>query len=125
MTKALSAPLVLGDVVILLLFSLGGMAFHKVDGLWVGQLFRIGWPFFTGYIVAAVTLGAWINHDFGKRYFQSGAWAWIVGIGLGILLRVVSTGRVPLTSFIVVTFTFTGLLFLLWRLLYRTIRRSC
>lgn len=124
MTKALSPPLVVGDLVILLLFSLGGMTFHKVEGLWIGQLFRIGWPFFVGYFAAAVTLGAWRASDFGKSYFQSGASAWLVGIGLGLLLRVVSTGRVPLTSFMVVTFTFTGILFLLWRLLYRTVRRS-
>ncbi len=110
-------------MIVLLLFSLGGMAFHKVDGLWVGQLFRIGWPFFVGYFAAAAIMGAWLPNDFGKRYFQNGTLAWLVGIGLGILLRMISTGRIPLTSFIAVTFTFTGILFLLWRFLYRAIRR--
>lgn len=103
----------------LIAFSVGGMSFHDTQGPWLLEFFRIGWPFFVGYGLSALLLGAWRVPDFGRNYFRSGTLAWLVGISLGMLLRIVATGRVPITSFIFVTLGFTGVLLLGWRAIYR------
>jgi hypothetical protein len=99
---------------VLLAFSLGGLLFHKVPGPWYAELARIGLPYLLGYFSVARLLGADRRPQDGKFALRS-VTAWALGIGLGVLLRVVVQGRIPATSFVVVTYAFTGLLLALWR----------
>ena len=121
--RSFKTPLVVGDLAILAAFTAGGISFHQVEGSAVAEFVRIGWPFFTGYVVAALLSGAW-RGVWGKELFVRGLSAWLVGIGLGVLLRIVETSRLPVPSFVLVTFLFTGLLFTLWRALYVGLARK-
>lgn len=117
MFSHLKWPLVWGDLVILTIFTAGGMAFHEVEGSWAAEFFRIGWPFFVGYVLCAASLGAWSDGS-RRELARRGGLTWLVGIGLGLLLRIVQTSRVPVMSFVLITFAFTGLCFFLWRGFY-------
>ena len=119
MIPRFSLPLLFGDLAILFVFTWGGMMFHEVDGSWLAHLLRIGWPFTVGYLLTAGLLGAFAQSDLGKDYVRRGALSWLCGIGLGLMLRIIATGRLPVGSFVIVTYLFTGVLFLGWRVAYR------
>lgn len=116
--------LLVGDALVLLVFSLGGIAFHRVPGSAWLQLWRIGLPFALGYFLVAGMLGALRPTVVGLEFARRSAAAWVVGIGLGVLLRVIIEGRTPIPSFLLVTFLFTGTLLLTWRGLYWSLSRK-
>jgi hypothetical protein len=115
--------LLFGDGLVLLAFSLGGMAFHHVPGNPVVELIRIGLPFAIGYFLMAHLLGGTRWDASGRKFAGRTLGSWLVGIGLGVLLRVVVEGRPPILSFVLVTFAFTGTLFVLWHGAYWWVRR--
>ncbi len=119
MTARFSPALLIGDLIILFVFTWGGMVFHEVDGSWLGHLVRIGWPFTVGYLLSAGLLGAFAQSDLGRDYFRRGVLSWLCGIGLGLMLRVIETSRLPVGAFVIVTYIFTGVLFIGWRAIYR------
>ncbi len=108
----------MGDALIWLAFTLGGMAFHQVAGSPVMEALRIGGPFFGGYFLAAGLLGAFSPSLRGWALAGSSLKAWGVGTGLGILLRMVVEGRTPVGTFVLVTFAFSGILLLGWRAIF-------
>lgn len=120
----LSSALWLGDGLVWLAFTLGGMRFHNVTGSLVGEALRIGAPFLVGYFVSAWLLGALTPTNSGRQFGRSSALAWLVGTGLGVLLRMVVEGRTPVGAFVAVTFAFSGVLLLGWRLLYWRLRQG-
>ena len=116
--------LLIGDSLVLLVFSLGGLTFHRVSGsVWI-EIARIGLPFVLGYFLVAGILGALRPTTVGKEFAGRSVTAWFVGIGLGVLLRIIIEGRVPIPSFLLVTFLFTGTLLLTWRGLYWRLSRK-
>lgn len=119
----MSLWLLLGDALVLALFSAGGLAFHSVSGAAFVELTRIGAPFALGYFLVAHLLQATRWDAAPARFMGRSAAAWLLGIGLGILLRIVVEGRVPIASFLAVTYAFTGALLLGWRAVYWTAAR--
>jgi uncharacterized membrane protein AbrB (regulator of aidB expression) len=112
---------------VLLIFTAGGMVFHQLSGPWVGHLARIGLPFLIGYFVVAHLLRAMQWDPSGTLFMGRSALAWLLGIGVGVTLRISVEGRAPIASFVVVTYLFNGLLLLGWRLIgwwWWTARRS-
>lgn len=120
----LSHALLVGDSLVLLAFTLGGMAFHSVPGTVGSQAARIAAPFFLGYFLVAYLLGALRVGGGGWEFTFRSAGAWLAGIGLGVLLRIALEGRLPVGSFVMVTFAFTGALLLGWRALYWLVSAS-
>lgn len=114
----LSRPLIVGDSLVLLAFSIGGIAFHDVPGSIPMELARIGLPFAAGYFPAAVLVGGLRRDPSPWRFAGSTVLAWLLGIGLGVMIRTVMNGRAPIPIFFEVTLLFTGLLLLSWRALY-------
>lgn len=114
----------MGDGLVLLAFSLGGMAFHRVPGNPLLELVRIGLPFAIGYFVVAYLLGGTRWDASGYRFAGRTLGSWLLGIGLGVLLRVAVEGRPPIFSFVTVTMAFTGSLLVIWRGAYWWVRRS-
>ena len=114
----ISGALVLGDAAVLLAFCAGGIAFHDTPGSWPLELARIGFPFVLGYYLCAHLTGALLWEPDGRRFSSRTLLAWLTGVGLGILLRVVLEGRFPMPTFVVVTYLFTGALLSLWRAAY-------
>ncbi len=110
--------LLLGDSLALLVFTLGGIVFHRVPGPVVAQAARIGLPFMAGYLLTAFLLGAMRRPASGKIFAARSALAWMAGIALGVLLRVVVEGHLPIVPFVLVTLAFNGGLLMLWRAVY-------
>lgn len=119
-----SKTLIAGDMLVWLAFTLGGIAFHHVPGSLLLQAVRIGGPFFLGYFVAALLLGALSSPSRGGGRVRASVGAWSLGTGLGILLRTVVEGRYPVTTFVLITYAFSGFLLLGWRAGYGWLSRS-
>lgn len=119
MRNRISAALIAGDAVVLLAFTLGGMAFHRSpDGFVVARVLEILVPFALSYLGVGLAVGAFDKRTDGKSFSLRSAAAWLLGIPGGMLLRSLFLGRPPLASFLGVTLAFTGLCFLLWRATY-------
>ena len=110
-----STALFAGDAAVLILFTVGGWIFHRVPGPPVLELARIGLPFFFGYFLVAFSIGALSVPASLGPFFQRSVAAWAIGIGAGVLGRILVEGRPPIATFVYVTMAFTGLLFLAWR----------
>lgn len=121
--KQTSIALITGDATVLSVFSVGGWIFHRVPGPPVLELARIGLPFFFGYFLVAFSIGALSVPASLGLFFQRSVAAWAIGIGAGVLGRILVEGRPPIATFVYVTMAFTGLLFLAWRGAYWALGR--
>lgn len=110
--------LVIGDGVVIALFSLAGIASHHGFAMMLKEIFRVSWPFLLGYGVAAYLAGAWQMGLDGRAYFRNFVKAWGWGITLAILMRIAVESRVPIASFFGVAYGVTAVLLGLWRGIY-------
>ncbi len=119
----ISIALLVGDVTVLSLFTLGGWLFHRVPGMLIPELARIGLPFFVGYFLVAFSIDALKRPVSFVAFWKRTLCAWGIGIGMGIVLRTILEGRPPITSFVYVTMIFTGVLLFAWRCVYWALSR--
>ena len=116
--------LLLGDLVALYLFVLGGQLDHELlpgtNPLWYTLTRAL--PFIAVWLATSWLLGTyWVPR--GSRLFQtlgvSAVHAWAGAAPLGVLLRALLLGRATIPTLFVVTTLGFGTLFLLaWRLLF-------
>lgn len=101
----------LGDVVCVLLFSLGGHQSHEADSSQLVTL-RIAWPFLVGLAVGWAVL-VWRGWS-ARRVWPAGVAVLASSYVLGLLLRV-ATGYGISGGFPVVTLLFLAITMLGWR----------
>ncbi|KAG1676521.1 hypothetical protein FOA52_000064 [Chlamydomonas sp. UWO 241] len=113
-----AALLVAGDTAALLLFAAAGRASHG-GGEAVGlDAVVTALPFIVGWFASASLLDGFGEAAQGgdvKAAAGTAAKVWGVGVPLGLVLRGLSKGVVPPTSFIAVTMGVTALLLIGWR----------
>lgn len=119
----MSWVLIIGDFLVLMAFSGGGIAFHEVEGSVVAELIRIATPFLIGYFPLAFAFGALERPDSGKTFAGRSAAALYLGLGCGFVLRGIQRGSVPLGSFVGITLIFCTVLMLLYRGTYWWVTR--
>ena len=113
-----AALCLLGDIVCILLFSLGGHQSHEASTSQLVTL-RIAWPFVVGCLVgwAVLTVRSWTAYAIRPAGLTVLAATYV----LGLLLRVAS-GRGISGGFPIVTLVFLLLTMLGWRLVARLLR---
>jgi uncharacterized membrane protein YoaK (UPF0700 family) len=108
----------LGDVAVLVVFVLVGRRSHHEDAGLAG-FFRVWWPFVAALVVAWVVTGLWR----APLAWPRAVLAWLVTVGLGMVLRIVAEDREFKVAFTIVTLLFVGAGMLGWRAVVRW-RRS-
>ncbi len=119
-------PLALGDVVALMLFIAVGLANHDMTENLVADVLRIGAPFLIGWFVAALAVGAY-SPAFTlepRTFMLRSALAWVIGIGLALLLRNTVFGEDWSLVFAIIAYVFNGLFLLGWRAVYARMSRG-
>ncbi len=113
--------LVLGDVLALAAFIAVGLANHNRTENLIADITRIGAPFLLGWFVVAALLGAYRPVQGRGNFMLRSALAWVLGIGVGLLLRNTVFGSNFSPVFAIISYVFTGLFLLGWRGLYALI----
>jgi hypothetical protein len=118
--EVLSQPwlALLGDVAVLVVFVLVGRRSHHEDAGLAG-FFRVWWPFAAALGVAWLVTGLWR----APLAWSRAVVAWLVTVGLGMVLRIVVEDREFKVAFTIVTLLFVGAGMLGWRAVARW-RRS-
>ena len=116
-TKASLPVLLAGDVLALLAFVLVGLSSHQMTSGVVANVTRIAAPLLIGWFAAVLLVGAYRLPAPGTRgdFLRRSALAWLLGIGLGLLLRNTVFGSNFSPVFAIITLVFTGLFLLGWR----------
>ena len=121
LTAGWAALCLLGDVVCILLFSLGGHQSHEADSSQLVTL-RIAWPFLVGALVgwAVVAKRSWTAY----KIWPAGITVLASTFVLGMLLRLVSgrgiSGGFPIVTIVVLFFLMIGWrFFVMGKLRYR------
>ncbi|HEY6274977.1 MAG TPA: DUF3054 domain-containing protein [Streptosporangiaceae bacterium] len=111
----------LADVVVVLAFVVIGRANHHTGETLAGVA-STSWPFLTGLAAGELAARAWRRP---AALVPTGLIVWLVTLGAGQLLRVVS-GQGTELAFIAVSAAFLGLFLLGWRLIVTVLpaRRS-
>ncbi|KAL6012892.1 hypothetical protein ACLOJK_003381 [Asimina triloba] len=119
----LESPIALlagGDFVALLVFAAIGRFSHGFPLLDVETLHTAD-PFIAGWFLSAYFLGGYGDDGKGmngrSKAIFAAAKSWAVGIPVGLIIRAVTSGRIPPSTFILVTMGTTGVLLLGWRTL--------
>jgi hypothetical protein len=110
--RALAAGL---DAVCLALFVALGRASHDpASGLtWY---LTVLWPFLVGWFVVALPLQLYMAHHNSWRILAT---TWVVGCAIALVLRGAVTHRPTPVIFILVTYSFIGIVTFGWRLFLR------
>jgi hypothetical protein len=103
---------------VLVVFVLVGRRSHQEDAGLAG-FFRVWWPFVAALVVAWVVTGLWR----APLAWPRAVLAWLVTVGLGMVLRIVAEDREFKVAFTIVTLLFVGAGMLGWRAVIRW-RRS-
>jgi hypothetical protein len=104
----------LGDVAVLVVFVLAGRRSHHEDAGFAGFL-RVWWPFAVALGVAWLVTGLWrAPLSWGRAVV-----AWLLTVGLGMVLRIVLQDREFKAAFTIVTLLFVGAGTLGWRAVVR------
>lgn len=121
--KRLLLPL--GDTLALILFATMGRASHA-EGLDVVGVAETAAPFVLGWILAGTFTGAYREDatDTPRSAAVVTARTWIVGIPVGLLLRMLYLRRGVPVSFAIVTMLTTLALLGLWRVGLAALRRQ-
>lgn len=90
------------DAVCLGVFVLLGRESHGVDGGFSWFLVVI-WPFAVGWFAAALALRSYTSRSQGLLRLAAAA---VIGVALGLLLRVVATHRDAPIAFVIVAYAF-------------------
>ncbi len=107
------ALLLLLDLAAVLVFAVIGRTSHAED---VAGTLATAAPFAAGAVVGVLVARAWRD----PLAWRSGLLVWAGAVVLGLALRVLITGRLPL-SFVVVTTVALGVLVLGWRAVARLV----
>lgn len=119
------AILAIGDVVAVLVFVLVGLENHRMTSNLLFNVVRIAAPFLIGWFVVAPFTGAFsrpLLHRPGAFMLRS-VLTWLVGIGIGLVLRNTIFGEDFSRVFAIVTLVFTGIFILSWRGLFALVSR--
>jgi hypothetical protein len=104
----------LGDLVVLVVFVLVGRRSHHEDA-GLGGFLRVWWPFAAGLGVAWVVSGLWR----APLAWPRAVLAWLLTVGVGMVLRIAVEGRDFKVAFAIVTLLFVGAGMLGWRAVAR------
>ena len=104
----------LGDVAVLVVFVLVGRRSHHEDAGLAG-FFRVWWPFAVALVAAWLATGVWR----APLAWSRAVVAWLVTVGLGMVLRIAVQGRDFKVAFTIVTLLFVGAGMLGWRAVAR------
>jgi hypothetical protein len=104
----------LGDVAVLVVFVLVGRRSHHEDAGLAG-FFRVWWPFAVALVVAWLATGLWRTPLSWTRAVA----AWLMTVGLGMVLRIAAQDRELKVAFTIVTLLFVGAGMLGWRAVAR------
>jgi hypothetical protein len=104
----------LADVAVLVVFVVVGRRNHHEDAGLAGFL-RVWWPFATALAIAWLATGLWRDPLSRGRAVA----AWLLTVGLGMVLRVVFEGRDFSGAFTTVALLFVGAAMLGWRAIVR------
>jgi hypothetical protein len=107
------ALLLLLDLAAVLVFAVIGRTSHAED---VAGTLATAAPFAAGAVVGVLVARAWRD----PLAWRSGLLVWAGAVVVGLALRVLITGRLPL-SFVVVTTVALGVLVLGWRAVARLV----
>jgi hypothetical protein len=109
--RTLSLLALVGDLVCVLLFALGGHSAHEASSSQVVTL-RIAWPYLLACLVGwgVVRWRSWAP----ARVWPAGVTIWLTTYVLGMVLRAIS-GRGLAPGFLVVSLIFLALTMLGWR----------
>src|SRR5690242_21866732 len=91
------------DMVVLVVFVVVGRRSHHEDA-GIAGFFRVWWPFVAALLVAWLATGLWRAPLAWGRAMA----AWLVTVGLGMVLRVVLEDREFKIAFTIVTLLFVG-----------------
>ncbi|XP_077233898.1 uncharacterized protein LOC143876130 [Tasmannia lanceolata] len=109
-----------GDVLFLLLFAAIGRFRHGFAVFDIDTLHTAD-PFIAGWFLGAYFLGGYDDDGRGKNGYSkaviAAAKSWAVGIPLGLIIRVATSGHIPQSSFVFVTMGTTAILLIGWRAL--------
>eukprot|EP00775_Hariotina_reticulata_P010077 gene10077-10232_t len=111
------ALLAAGDLAVLLMFAAVGRGNHG-EPVTVSSTVSTALPFIIGWFSSGSLLGGFdaaAQSGDTKAAVGAAAKTWAVGVPLGIVLRSISRGYVPATSFMVVSMAATGVLMVGWR----------
>ncbi|GAB3567085.1 DUF3054 domain-containing protein [Spelaeicoccus albus] len=109
-SKSLVATAAVLDVVLTLAFVVIGRSSHA-EGITLAGTMTTWWPFLAGLAVGWIGTAAWLRP---MSIVRSGIGIWLITVGIGMALRVVS-GQGTAVSFIVVALVAVGVLLLGWR----------
>jgi hypothetical protein len=104
----------LADLAVLVLFVVVGRRSHHEDAGVAGFL-RVWWPFAVALLVAWSVAGLWRAPLAWRRVVA----AWLLTVGLGMVLRIAVEGREFKLAFTIVTLVFVGAGMLGWRAVVR------
>jgi len=125
--RGLTALLVAGDVLALVIFVVLGRISHGFTSDWLLNLARILTPFLLGWFIAAWLAGAYRTEFVTQPTVFLGRTgvSWLIGIPLGLLFRRVLFQNSVALSFALTTLIFTALFLIGWRaiLVWRLNRR--
>ena len=115
--RNLTALLVAGDVIALLIFVVLGRLSHGFTSDWLPNLARILTPFLLGWFMAAWLAGAYRTDSVTQPtvFLRRTAVSWLIGIPLGFLLRRVIFQNNVTLPFALTTLIFTALFLIGWR----------
>ena len=94
------------DFLVVMIFSLGGIAFHEVEGSILWELFRVSLPFLIGMLMCGWGLGAYDEENDRRQFVKTSGFALIGGLCVSFFLRFCQRGIVPPLSFIIASFVF-------------------
>lgn len=106
------------DVVAVLFFVALGRTTHDESLNLIGLL-TTWWPFLAALAVGWIATVAWLRP---VSIVRTGIGVWIITVGLGMVLRVIS-GQGTALAFIIVAFVAVGILLLGWRAVAAVILR--
>lgn len=95
-----SYPLFLSDLAIVVAFSLGGIAFHHVQGSLWDEFWRISLPFLIGYLTAGWAAEAYETCESGREFVRKSSVGLVVGLVCSFFLRGMQRGEWPSPQFL-------------------------
>ena len=110
--------LLVGDLVALVAVVLLGFNTHNIGENVALNLLRVLAPFVIGWVGVAALVGAYRPTGGRAAFLGRSALAWLLGIGLALVLRNTVFGSTFAPVFAVVAYVFNGLFLLGWRAAY-------
>lgn len=117
--------LLIGDLIVLLIFSIMGRADHGMT-LSAGDIFQTALPFIFGWLIVAPLMKALrpeAVQSIGRAIYKAST-TWIVAGSVGLIIRSMYLQREIDWLFALITIGFNLILFIVWRALYAWIMQK-